>query len=222
MNTFDFIIGNPDLILRLTWQHVCIVAVAVGCGVLVGVPTGIAITQNERAAGAVLRLAGIVMTIPSMALFGVLIQILSLINQGIGYLPAVIAIFLYSQLPIISNTYAAIRGVDPAVREAATGMGMSMRGFQRLRLVEVPIALPVIMAGIRVAVVLNIGIAAIAAYVGAGGLGFLIRAGITQTDARQVIAGAILVSLLALCADFLLLVVQRRLSPRGILSRDPA
>ena len=220
MNTFDFIVGNPDLILRLTWQHMCIVAVAVGCGVLVGVPTGIAITQNERAAGAVLRLAGIVMTIPSMALFGVLIQILSLINQGIGYLPAVIAIFLYSQLPIISNTYAAIRGVDPAVREAATGMGM--RGFQRLRLVEVPIALPVIMAGIRVAVVLNIGIAAIAAYVGARGLGFLIRAGITQTDARQVIAGAILVSLLALCADFLLLVVQRRLSPRGILSRDPA
>ena len=220
MNTFDFIVGNPDLILRLTWQHVCIVAVAVGCGVLVGVPTGIAITQNERAAGAVLRLAGIVMTIPSMALFGVLIPILSLINQGIGYLPAVIAIFLYSQLPIISNTYAAIRGVDPAVREAATGMGM--RGFQRLRLVEVPIALPVIIAGIRVAVVLNIGIAAIAAYVGAGGLGFLIRAGITQTDARQVIAGAILVSLLALCADFLLLVVQRRLSPRGILSRDPA
>ena len=220
MNTFDFIIGNPDLILRLTWQHMCIVAVAVGCGVLVGVPTGIAITQNERAAGAVLRLAGIVMTIPSMALFGVLIPILSLINQGIGYLPAVIAIFLYSQLPIISNTYAAIRGVDPAVREAATGMGM--RGFQRLRLVEVPIALPVIMVGIRVAVVLNIGIAAIAAYVGAGGLGFLIRAGITQTDARQVIAGAILVSLLALCADFLLLVVQRRLSPRGILSRDPA
>jgi len=220
MNTFDFIIGNPDLILRLTWQHVCIVAVAVGCGVLVGVPTGIAITQNERAAGAVLRLAGIVMTIPSMALFGVLIPILSLINQGIGYLPAVIAIFLYSQLPIISNTYAAIRGVDPAVREAATGMGM--RGFQRLRLVEVPIALPVIMVGIRVAVVLNIGIAAIAAYVGASGLGFLIRAGITQTDARQVIAGAILVSLLALCADFLLLVVQRRLSPRGILSRDPA
>ena len=220
MNTFDFIVGNPDLILRLTWQHMCIVAVAVGCGVLVGVPTGIAITQNERAAGAVLRLAGIVMTIPSMALFGVLIPILSLINQGIGYLPAVIAIFLYSQLPIISNTYAAIRGVDPAVREAATGMGM--RGFQRLRLVEVPIALPVIMVGIRVAVVLNIGIAAIAAYVGAGGLGFLIRAGITQTDARQVIAGAILVSLLALCADFLLLVVQRRLSPRGILSRDPA
>jgi len=220
MHTFDFIVGNPDLILRLTWQHVCIVVVAVGCGVLVGVPTGIAITQNERAAGAVLRLAGIVMTIPSMAPFGVLIPILSLINQGIGYLPAVIAIFLYSQLPIISNTYAAIRSVDPAVREAATGMGM--RGFQRLRLVEVPIALPVIMAGIRVAVVLNIGIAAIAAYVGAGGLGFLIRAGITQTDARQVAAGAILVSLLALCADFLLLVVQRRLSPRDILSRDPA
>ena len=220
MHTFDFIVGNPDLILRLTWQHVCIVVVAVGCGVLVGVPTGIAITQNERAAGAVLRLAGIVMTIPSMAPFGVLIPILSLINQGIGYLPAVIAIFLYSQLPIISNTYAAIRSVDPAVREAATGMGM--RGFQRLRLVEVPIALPVIMAGIRVAVVLNIGIAAIAAYVGAGGLGFLIRAGITQTDARQVAAGAILVSLLALCADFLLLVVQRRLSPRGNLSRDPA
>ena len=111
-------------------------------------------------------------------------------------MPAVIAVFLYSQLPIISNTYAAFRSIDPAQREAAHGMGMTR--MQRLWLVEAPMVLPVIIAGVRTAIVLNIGIAAIAAYIGAGGLGLLIRSGITQTDTRQILAGAIAVSLLAL------------------------
>lgn len=211
IGSFTFIAGNPSLIALLIWQHVSIVGVAVGLAIVSGVPTGIAIAQNERAARVVLLVASFVMTIPSMALFGIMIPILSLVGHGIGYVPAVVAIFLYSQLPIISNTCTAVRGIDPAIREAAVGIGMTPR--QRLWSVEVPIALPVIMAGIRVAVVLNIGIAAIAAYIGAGGLGRLISAGITQTDERQIIAGAILVSMLALIADFLLLLVQRSLSP---------
>jgi osmoprotectant transport system permease protein len=211
---FQFIANNFELILRLTWQHVSIVGVAVGAAVLAGVPLGVAITQNQRAADIVLYIAGIIMTIPSIALFGVMIPILSLINQGIGYLPAVIAIFLYSQLPIVRNTYTALRSVDPALREAARGMGMT--SWQRLRLVEIPIALPIIMAGIRVAVVLNIGIAAIAAYIGAGGLGMLIRTGISQTDPRQLIAGALAVSILAIVADYGLLWVQHRVTPPGV------
>ena len=154
------------------------------------------------------------MTIPSMALFGVLIPILSLINRGIGYVPAVIALFLYSQLPIISNTYAAFRSIDPAQREAARGMGMTRK--QRLWMVEAPLALPVILAGVRTAIVLNIGIAAIAAYIGAGGLGLLIRTGITQTDTRQILAGAIAVSVLALVSDRLLALLQRRLTSPGL------
>jgi osmoprotectant transport system permease protein len=212
--TVEFIIANFGLILRLTGQHLSIVCVAVGAAILSGVPIGIAITQNQRVADSVLYIASIIMTIPSIAMFGVMIPILSLINQGIGYLPAVIAIFLYSQLPIIRNTYTAIRSVDPALREAARGMGMT--SWQRLYRVEIPIALPIIMAGIRIAVVINIGIAAIAAYIGAGGLGMLIRAGITQTDPRQLIAGALAVSVLAIVADTLLMLLQRRLTPRGL------
>lgn len=214
MSVISYIAGNFPLILELTWQHVTIVGVAVGAAILAGVPIGIAITQNQRAADIVLYVAGIIMTIPSIALFGVMIPILSVINQGIGYLPAVIAVFLYSQLPIVRNTYTAIKSVDPALREAAKGMGMTT--WQRLRRVEIPIALPIIMAGIRVAVVINIGIAAIAAYIGAGGLGMLIRAGISQTDPRQLIAGALAVSVLAVIADYSLLALQRHLTPRGV------
>ena len=214
METISFIFSNFDTILELTWQHVQIVAVAVGLAILTGVPIGIAITQNARAADVVLYIAAIIITVPSIALFGVMIPILSLIGQGIGYLPAVIAILLYSQLPIIRNTYTAIANVDPALREAARGIGMT--ASQRLRQVEIPLAIPVIMAGVRTAVVMNIGVAAIAAYIGAGGLGQLISRGISQTDPRQLIAGALAVSVLAIAADFFLLWLQKRLTPRGL------
>jgi osmoprotectant transport system permease protein len=126
----------------------------------------------------------------------------------------VIALLLYSQLPIIRNTYTAISNIDPALREAARGMGMS--SLERLRQVEIPLAMPVIMAGVRIAVVINIGIAAIATYIGAGGLGAFISRGISQTDSRQLITGALAVSLLAIAADYLLLWLQHRLTPVGI------
>lgn len=210
----DYISSSWPKILWLTWQHVTIVGVAVCLAIVTGIPLGIIAAQNRRVAGIVLYVASIIMTIPSMALFGVLIPVLALINRGIGYVPAVIAIFLYSQLPIISNTYAAFRSIDPALREAAYGMGMTR--MQRLRFVEAPMVLPVIMAGVRTAIVLNIGIAAIAAYIGAGGLGLLIRTGITQTDTRQILAGAIAVSVLALVSDRLLALLQRRLTSPGL------
>src|SRR4029079_8802417 len=167
----------------------------------------------QRAADTILYLGSIVMTIPSIALFGVLIPILSKIGQGIGWLPAVIAAMLYAQLPIIRNTYTAIRNVDPALRSAATGMGMS--AVQRLVRVERAIALPVILAGVRIAVVLNIGVTAIAAYIGAGGLGTFISRGISQTDVRQLLTGALALALLAIVADTALLWLQRRLAPKG-------
>src|SRR4029077_10637540 len=210
----DYFIGNWRTILYLTWQHTTIAGVAVGLAIVTGIPLGIAAAQNRRLAGVVLYAASIIMTIPSMALFGVLIPILSLINRGIGYVPAVIALFLYSQLPIISNTYAAFRSIDPAQREAARGMGMTRK--QRLWMVEAPLALPVILAGVRTAIVLNIGIAAIAAYIGAGGLGLLIRSGMPQTVPRQTLAAAIAVSLLALLSDPLFALLQRRLTSPGL------
>lgn len=214
METLRFIAANLGVIGNLTLEHISIVVVAVGFAILTGVPIGIAITQSRKAASAVLYVASIIVTIPSIALFGLMIPILSIIGQGIGWLPAVIAILLYSQLPIIRNTYTAITNIEPALREAARGMGMTP--LQRLWRVEIPIAVPVIMAGVRTAVVMNIGVAAIAAYIGAGGLGVLISRGISQTDPRQLIAGALAVSLLAIAADYALLYVQKRLTPAGL------
>ncbi|PRY73397.1 ABC transporter permease [Halomonas ventosae] len=214
MELIQYALDNIDLLATRTLEHIALVGVAVGIATLTGVPIGIAITKNERLAQAVLYAASIIVTIPSIALFGIMIPVLSLIGQGIGYLPAVIAVLLYSQLPIIRNTYTAINNVDPALREAARGIGMSPN--QRLRMVEIPLAVPVIMAGVRTAVVLNIGVMAIAAYIGAGGLGTFISRGISQSDPRQLIVGAVAVSLLAIIVDYTLLYVQKRLTPRGM------
>ncbi|HEX7390845.1 MAG TPA: ABC transporter permease [Acidiphilium sp.] len=214
MGTVHYIHENFALILFLTGQHIEIVGVAVGLAVLTGVPIGIAITLNRHLADAVMYVAAVIMTIPSIALFGLMIPALSLINEGIGYVPAVIAVLLYSQLPIIRNTYAAITNIDPALREAARGMGM--RPLQRLLQVEIPLAVPVIMAGVRIAVVINIGVTAIAAYIGAGGLGTLITQGIDNTDRPELITGALAVSILAVCADYGLLGLQRWLTPPGL------
>jgi osmoprotectant transport system permease protein len=217
LETLSFILHNLPAIGERTLEHLSIVSVAVGIAVLAGVPLGIAITQSQRVADTVLYLGSIVMTIPSIALFGVLIPVLSKIGQGIGYLPAVIAAMLYALLPIVRNTYTAIRNVDPALRSAATGMGMSAP--QRLMRVEIPIALPVIIAGVRISVVINIGVTAITAYIGAGGLGTFISRGITQTDIRQLITGALALALLAIVADYALFWLQRRLTPRGLVPR---
>lgn len=219
MELFHFALDNAGLLLSRTVEHIALVGVAVGIATLTGVPIGIAITKNERVAQSVLYLASIIVTIPSIALFGIMIPVLSLIGHGIGYVPAVIAVLLYSQLPIIRNTYTAINNVNPALREAARGIGMSPN--QRLRLVEIPLAIPVIMAGVRTAVVLNIGVMAIAAYIGAGGLGTFISRGISQSDPRQLIVGAIAVSLLAIIVDYSLLYLQKRLTPKG-MSREAA
>ena len=217
METLAFIMGNLPVIGERTLEHISIVGVAVGFAILTGVPLGIALTQNQRVATSVLYIGSMVMTIPSIALFGLLIPLLSKIGQGIGYLPAVVAVALYAQLPIVRNTYTAIRNVDPALRSAAMGMGMSMA--QRLLRVELPIALPVIIAGVRIAVVFNIGVTAIAAYIGAGGLGTFISRGISQTDIRQLITGALALAMLAIAADLSLLWLQRRLTPRGLALR---
>ena len=218
METLAFILHNLPAIGERTFEHLSIVSVAVGVAIITGVPLGIAITRSRRTADVVLYLGSIVMTIPSIALFGILIPILSKIGHGIGWLPAVIAAMLYAQLPIVRNTYTAIRNVDPALRSAAIAMGMSFT--QRLARVEIPIAMPVIVAGIRVAVVINIGVTAIAAYIGAGGLGTFISRGISQSDIRQLVTGALALGLLAIAADYSLAWVQQRLTPRGLVRRE--
>jgi osmoprotectant transport system permease protein len=213
MEVIQYALDNLVAVLELTLEHIALVSVAVGLATLTGAPIGIAITKNENVAKTVLYIASVIITIPSIALFGIMIPLLSVFGHGIGYVPAVIAVLLYSQLPIIRNTYTAINNVNPALREAALGLGMSKN--QRLRMVEIPLAVPLIMAGVRTAVVLNIGVMAIAAYIGAGGLGTLISRGISQSDPRQLIIGAVAVSLLAIVVDYTLLALQKRLTPKG-------
>ncbi|MPV86577.1 ABC transporter permease [Ostreibacterium oceani] len=210
----NYVTGNYPTIINLTIQHLYLVSVSVGAAILTGVPIGVAITRNEKLANAVLYVASIIITIPSVALFGLMIPILSLVDRGIGFWPAAIAIFLYSQLPIIRNTYTAISNIDPSMREAAKGMGMS--DWQRLSKVEIPLSIPVIMAGVRTAVVMNIAVATIAVYIGAGGLGTIINEGITSTNGTKLVVGAIAVSLLAIMADYLFMGLQKLLTPKGL------
>ncbi|MBU8908366.1 ABC transporter permease [Desertibacillus haloalkaliphilus] len=212
----QYILNNQTDLLVLTWEHIKLVGLAIIIAIVIGVPTGIYLSTNKSLAEVVLQICAIIMTIPSIALFGLMIPILSLINQGIGFLPALIALILYSQLPIIRNTYVAITNVDPNMRDAAKGIGMST--FQRLRQVEIPIALPVIMAGVRTAVVLSIGIGAIAAFIGAGGLGVLIDQGISRSNRDMIIVGAVAVSILSIIADTVLGLLQRFLTPKGMQS----
>ncbi|MGG1573200.1 ABC transporter permease [Fictibacillus sp. NRS-1165] len=217
MDFINFISSNWNEILIMAWEHIQLVGLSVSVSILIGVPFGIYISQHETLSNLVLSVAGILMTIPSIALFGIMIPIFSIINQGIGFLPAFIALVLYSQLPIIRNTFIAVKNVDPNMRDAAIGMGMTT--WQRLIKVEIPITLPVIMAGIRTAVVLTIGIGAIAAYIGAGGLGEYIQTGISTSYTAMVQVGAVSVSVLAIVADFLLGLLQKQVAPKTAHSK---
>jgi osmoprotectant transport system permease protein len=209
----NYIIENQASIWTYSAEHLQLVGLSVLIAIAIGLPLGIYLTTNEELAETVLQVANVIMTIPSIALFGIMIPILSIINQGIGFVPAVIALILYSQLPIIRNTYVAINNVDPNIRDAAIGLGMST--MQRLLRVEIPNALPIIMAGVRQAVVMNIGIGAIAAFIGAGGLGVLINQGISRSNTTMVLAGAIAISILAIVTDGLLGLLQKRMTPKG-------
>ncbi|QJQ19264.1 ABC transporter permease [Pseudomonas sp. SK] len=201
-------------VLQLTWQHIMLVGVAVGLAILVGVPLGILMTRFPAVAGPLQASATVLLTIPSIALFGLLLPFYSKFGQGLGPLPAITAVFLYSLLPILRNTYLALTNVEPGIREAARGIGMTFG--QRLRMVELPIAVPVILAGVRTAVVMNIGVMTIAATIGAGGLGVLILTSISRSDMSMLLVGAVLVSLLAIVADLLLQTLQRALTPEGL------
>ncbi|RQS35598.1 ABC transporter permease [Burkholderia sp. Bp8992] len=214
MSVFDYLASSWPELLQLTLQHVWLVAIAVGCAIVAGVPLGILINRHDWLAGPLLGIATIVLTLPSIALFGLMIPFFSRFGQGIGAAPAITAVFLYSLLPIMRNTYLALHNVDAGIKEAGTGIGMT--SWQRLRLVDLPLAVPVILAGVRTAVVMNIGVMTIAAVVGAGGLGTLILRAIGQSSMMKLLVGAVLVSLLAIVADRLLQMLQRALTPKGV------
>jgi osmoprotectant transport system permease protein len=209
MGFLGFLRERSGELLTLTGEHLVLVVVSTAVAVAVGLPLGIVLTRWQRLARPVLALAGVCQTIPSLALFGFLIP-LPLVG-GIGARTAVIALVVYALLPILRNTYIGIQQVDRAVLEAATGLGMTPA--QRLRMVELPLALPVILAGIRIATVVSVGTATIAAAIGAGGLGTYVFRGIATVDTRLILAGAIPSALLALLADGLLARVEHSRRP---------
>ena len=197
INNF-FLIKYAPQILEHSLEHLLLVGISIGIATLIGIPLGILITRQQNLRAPILGIANIMQTVPSLALFGLLIPIP--VIGGIGTVPAAVALTLYSLLPLIRNTYTGIIGVDPAIIEAGRGMGMTDK--QLLLQVEIPLALSVILAGVRVATVIGIGIATIAAAIGAGGLGELIFRGIVTVNNQLILAGAIPAAAIALLADF--------------------
>ena len=208
MNVLDFMWGHRLEVAQLTLEHLVLVGLSISIAAGIGLPLGVLMTRKPRLSGPILTFANAVQTIPSLALFGFLIPLPFI--GGIGARTAIVALVLYSLLPIIRNTFTGISGVDPAIREAGRGMGMT--DLQLLWTVEIPLALSVIFAGLRVATVLCVGIATIAAAVGAGGLGMFIFRGVSMVDSRLILAGAIPAAALALIADFGLGAIEKRFS----------
>ncbi len=218
MNFFEFLQQNWSEVLTLTREHVMLVAISTGLAVVIGVPLGVVLTRISSLQTPVLGFANIMQTVPSLALFGLLIPIPFI--GGIGARTAIIALALYALLPVIRNTVTGIVGIDPKIREAAIAMGMTE--WQRLRLVELPLAMPVLLTGVRVAVVISVGVATVAAAVGAGGLGTYIFRGLRQNDNNLLLAGALASAVLALIFDFALGQIAKSYEigvPNGVMRR---
>ncbi|MEQ9443120.1 MAG: ABC transporter permease/substrate-binding protein [Cyclobacteriaceae bacterium] len=201
---FSFLADQRTEILQQTYEHLWITMISLSIATVIGILIGILLTRYERAARPMLGFVNIVQTIPSIALLGFMLPFF-----GIGVLPAIIALFLYALLPIVRNTYAGIKGVDGAIKEAARGMGMT--DLQILRMVELPLAASVIFAGVRTAMVINIGVATLCALIAAGGLGEFIFRGIAVNNVYMILAGAIPASLLAIILDTLLSLIQQHI-----------
>jgi osmoprotectant transport system permease protein len=199
---WQFVDQQSDKLWSQTGTHLGLTLISLIFAIMVAVPIGVIMARRPGFSGPVIGLTGVLQTIPSIALLGILIPFL-----GIGAKPAILALFLYALLPILRNTFTGIQSVDPVVKDAAKGMGMS--SLQVLFKVELPLAFPVMMAGIRTAAVINVGVTTLAAYIAAGGLGEFIFGGIALNDSNMILAGAIPAALLAILLDFLLSVLQK-------------
>lgn len=210
MNLVNFFIAHAGEIMNAALEHISMVGIAMLLGVGVGVPLGILITRRRSLRAPVLGTSNLIQTIPSLALFGFLLPVPWLAARSDRL--AITALALYSLLPIIRNTYTGIMGVDPAIREVGRGMGMT--DVQLLWQVELPLAMSTIMAGIRVATVIAVGVATIAAAVGAGGLGEFVFRGVAMVDNQFILAGAIPAAALALAADLGFGLLEKKLQRR--------
>lgn len=217
VEAWQFLRRHPDMLVGWVVDHLVISLVAIAIATILGCLLRVFVTGKgrERLAEVVLYMAEIMMAIPSLALFGLFMVLLTHLQlSAIGFLPALITLIVYGQLPILRNTYTAIHQVDPAMVEAGKGLGMSER--QVLFKVKLPLALPVIMAGLRNAMVMIVGIATVAALIGAGGLGVPIFRGLRNARMDLIILGGVTVCVLALIVDGGMALVQRRIVPRGL------
>jgi osmoprotectant transport system permease protein len=203
--------GSSNLLLRQTWRHIELTLLATIMAIMTGIPLGVYITWNKRMAAIVIGFANIIQTIPSLAILGFMIPLF-----GIGFKPAIAALFLYGLLPIIRNTYAGINNIDPKLIESGNSMGLN--NWQLLYMLELPLSTQIIMAGIRTSMVINIGTATLAAFIGAGGLGDFIITGITLNDHSLIMKGAVPAAFLALSVDFLLGKLEKFIGPMGLNS----
>ncbi|GER67572.1 glycine betaine/carnitine/choline transport system permease protein OpuCB [Weizmannia acidilactici] len=211
----QFMASNWNELLLKTWQHFYISMIAVILGIFVAVPLGIWLTKYPKAANIVMGIAGVIQTFPSLAILAFFIPVL-----GVGKLPAIAALFFYSVLPILRNTYTGVKGIDPNLLEAGRGMGMT--GWERILHVELPLSIPVIMAGIRLSTVYLIGWATLASFIGAGGLGDYIFSGLNLYQPAMIVVGAVPVTLLALIVDYLLGKLENFSTPKGIRKQKQA
>ena len=209
-----FIEYYSDKLISETIRHIEIVLYGMPLAVFIGVILGIFISSRPKMAKIVILISSVIMTIPSIALFGIMVVLLAPLNLGLGMPPAILAIFIYSMLPIIRNTYIALGEVDPAVIEAAKGMGLSAR--QILFKIKIPLSLSVIFAGIRSAFVLGISIATFAFLIAAGGLGYFIFSGINRSNLLMVFSGALIVSFLGIGINGAFIKIERILVPKGL------
>jgi len=209
IETINYIINHWALVLEKTSQHIYLSFYAVGLACLIGIPVGFLIVNNKKAANIVLNIANVIQTIPSLALFAFAMPLF-----GIGSKPAIFALFLYALLPIIKNTLIGIQSVNPAIIKAAIGMGMSR--YQIMFKVEIPLSIAVIMGGVRIAAVTSIGVTTIATLIAAGGLGDFIYQGLGMGNQPMILTGAILSAILALVVDFLLGVLEKKLTSKGL------
>lgn len=205
-----FLQENQAELLEKTWEHISISLLSLLAAIIVAVPLGIVLTKSDKLAKIVLSITSVLQTVPSLAILAMMIPFF-----GIGTVPAVIALFLYVLLPILNNTYLGIQSVNKNAREAGRAMGMTQN--QLLRMVELPLAVPVIMSGIRLSAVYAISWATLASYIGAGGLGDFIFNGLNLYQPKLIIAGAVVVTLLALVTDFVLAYIEKITTPRGLV-----
>ena len=203
---FKYLLGAKDQIITLLFEHIKLTALSVGIAILIGIPLGILISYIKKINKPVIGIASVIQAIPSMALLGFAIPFL-----GIGTTPAIVMVILYSLLPIIKNTTTGINNIDQQMLEAARGIGLTK--FQILTKVQIPLALPVIMSGIRISAVTAVGLMTMAAFIGGGGLGYLVFSGIRTVNNYQILAGAIPACILALLVDGILGIVESLVTP---------